>query len=75
MYYTYYTVKNFACGALYNTNNTNVTYDTTEPLRGSVLYQANSDQYPALHETLTEIKYGGKSDLIPEFVFLSNGLC
>ena len=48
MYYTYYTVKNFACGALYNTYNTNVTYHTTEPLRGSVLYRADSDQYPAL---------------------------
>ena len=38
MYYTYYTVKNFTCGALYNTFYTNVTYHTMEPHSGSVLY-------------------------------------
>jgi len=39
---------------LYNTYYTNVTYDTTEPLCGSVLYRADSDQYPALANNLNE---------------------
>ena len=61
MYYTYYTVKNFACGALYNTYYTNVAYDTTEPLCGSVLYRADSDQYPALANNLNEDVWDGST--------------
>ena len=48
MYNMYYMVKNFACGALYNTFYTNVIYHTMGPHSGSVLYRAHSDKYPAL---------------------------